>query len=221
MNLSQAVSNYLSTQFGRLNEIYKWNFKLDGFPDASYVQVGNSGYERSRHLRNHIFNVIKSIPANSHDYQVWYVRNWGGIKSNKLETLRCYTDAGDCKLLALQAKGVATWSKMLSLRNPNLYAIYDARVAVSLNSIQKKYNVDNPVLFPQLSSRNTTFVMPTQDAIKKSNFFPSVDKMNFYKNYLDLLHQSVANQKGYDIQDAEMVLFAAAEELSSVWSPSS
>jgi hypothetical protein len=217
MNSVKVISDYISTQFDRLNDIYKWNFNLNHFPDKDYVQVGANPYQRSRHLREMIHNNILKKSPNSNEFQIWYVKNWGGVKTNKAETLHFYIDSQYEALLALHSKGIATWSKILSVRNPNQYAIYDARVAVSLNSIQKKFNVNESILFPQLISRNSSFVLPTQAAIKNSSFFKVDNVKNFYEIYLNILHDSVLKHDKYDIQDAEMVLFSNAEELSNVW----
>ena len=217
MDSLKLISDYISTQFNRLNDIYKWNFNLNNFPDKAYVQVGANPYQRSRHLREMIHNNIVENSPSSNEFQIWYVKNWGGVKTNKAETLQFYIDSKYEELLDLHSKGIATWSKVLSVRNPNQYAIYDARVAVSLNSIQKKFNVNESILFPQLISRNSSFVLPTQAAIKKSSFFKSHNLKDFYEIYLNILRNSVSKHEKYDIQDAEMVLFSNAEELSSVW----
>jgi hypothetical protein len=217
MNSVNVISDYISTQFERLNDIYKWNFNLNHFPDKNYVQVGANPYKRSRHLREMIHNNIIKKSPNSNEFQIWYVKNWGGVKTNKAETLQYYIDSQYEELLTLHSKGIATWSKVLSVRNPSQYAIYDARVAVSLNSIQKKFNVNESILFPQLISRNSSFVLPTQAAIKKSSFFKFENIKEFYEIYLNILHNSISKHEKYDIQDAEMVLFSNAEELSYVW----
>jgi hypothetical protein len=217
MNSVKVISDYISTQFDRLNDIYKWNFNLNHFPDKDYVQVGANPYQRSRHLREMIHNNIVKKSPSSNEFQIWYVKNWGGVKTNKAETLQYYIDSQYEELLTLHSKGIASWSKVLSVRNPNQYAIYDARVAVSLNSIQKKFNVNESFLFPQLVSRNSSFVLPTQAAIKKSSFFKFDKVKDFYEIYLNILHNSVSKHEKYDLQDAEMVLFSNAEELSNVW----
>lgn len=128
-----------------------------------------------------------------------------------------YINANVDQLISLGSKGIATWSKILSIRNPSKYAIYDARVAVSLNSIQKIYDVESPILFPQLASRNKSFVLQTQQIINNSRFFKNKCNTNFYLEYLDILSYATSKTNGFDIQDAEMVLFLNAEELSTTW----
>lgn len=217
MQLQDAIRDYLATQLCKISDLYNWNFTLTGFPDNNYEQTGLNAYEKSRNLRSMINNEINNRSPISNDLQIWYVKNWGGVKSNKNETMLTYMNANVDQLISLGSKGIATWSKILSIRNPSEYAIYDARVAVSLNSIQKIYDVESPILFPQLASRNKSFVLPTQQIINNSRFFKNKCDMNFYLKYLDILSYATSKTNGFDIQDAEMVLFSNAEELSTTW----
>jgi hypothetical protein len=217
MNSSDAIIDYITNQLNQLGDIYSWNFNLNDFPSEDYIQCGSNPYERSRNLRNMIHNEIINNSPLSESYQIWYVKNWGGVKTNKLKTLQYYLNSNTDELISLGSKGIATWSKILSVRNPICYAIYDARVAISLNSIQKLYLTQESILFPQLVSRNTSFVIPTQRLINQSEFFTKKTPSDFYRTYLDILSKSVSNNKNYDIQDAEMVLFSNAEKLSSAW----
>jgi hypothetical protein len=217
INISQALSDYLSNSYHLLGEIYQWDFNLKDFPDNSYVKVGDNDYQKSRHLRNFIHQQIEDKSIQSSQFEKWYVHNWGGVKTNKQETLQNYINSSSSELINNNIKGIATWSKILAVRNPSQFTIYDARVALSLNSIQKKFDVIDPVEFPHLPSRNKTFVIPAQVKIKKSGFFCNKKSINFYKFYIDLLQTTVKNQKLYDIQDAEMILFANAKNLSGVW----
>ena len=217
MDLFEAINEYISSRLSSLPEIYNWDFKLNAFPDPEYTKIGLNNYEQSRNLRNFIFNEIKNKSHNNDDFQIWYVTRWGGVRGNKPETLTRYTSSSIEELLALGEKGIASWSKMLSLRNPLKYPIYDARVAISLNSIQKKFNVSNPMFFPQLTSRNKKFVNKTQLKIKNSGFFIERSDPNFYLNYISILEQVAKRNVGFDIQDAEMILFATAPTLSAIW----
>ena len=219
MKLFEAVSKYLKDQFSRLPEIYPWGFNLENFPNRVYHKSGVNKYEQSRHLRDHIYNAIQKNSNLSEELQKWYVRDFGGVRGNSDETLNRYITSDYQELLDLGTRGVASWSKILSVRNPKEYAIYDARVALSLNSIQKIYSISDRILFPQLPSRNTTFVLPTQEIIRQSDFFKTKNNKNYYSKYLEMLQFSVCNQQYFDIQDAEMILFSNAEELSRVWRP--
>jgi hypothetical protein len=217
MDLNQALRHFLYDRIENLSQTYDWSFSMSGFPDSNYYASGESNYHKSRNLRNFIFERISEGSALSKGLQIWYVKNWGGVKRNSPETLEGYIKSSPEELFCLGTKGVATWSKILSVRNPSKFAIYDARVALSINSLQKKYKVDDPVLFPQLSSQNRTFVQPTQRRILSSRYFSNSIQENFYSEYISLLTRTVSTMKGFDIQDAEMVLFSCAEELSRIW----
>lgn len=217
MQPEDAIFHYISENLSSLSADYKWKFDLKNFPDISYRQSGPDAYRKSRDLRWEIHRRITTEATRSTALQIWYVQEWGGVKANKLETLEGYIRSSDEALINLRFKGIATWSKILSVRDPSRYAIYDSRVAIALNSIQKKYEVKGSFLFPQLASRNVKFVLPTQRKIKNSTFFVNKDNSRFYKVYLEILQKVATNQDAYDLQDAEMVLFANAEKLSKVW----
>ena len=217
MKLQAALATYIGDNLDKLNETYNWKINMDGFPDPEYVPVGASKYEQNRNLREHINERIKNKTDKSALFQAWYVLNWGGVKGNKKETLEKYIQSQNSELISLNGKGIASWSKILSVRDPKAYAIYDARVAISLNSIQKYSNVSEPILFPLLISRNNSFVVPTQKLIRQSDFFSEKAPVHFYSMYLEILRASVKEKSQFDIQDAEMVLFSNAGDLSKVW----
>ena len=65
-----------------------------------------------------------------------------------------YSKLSASQLIKNGKKGIASWSKAIVVHDPNEYAIFDARVAISLNCIQKLYGLNYAVLFPVLPSRN-------------------------------------------------------------------
>ena len=217
MRFDEALSLYFRSALPVLRATYNWDFKLKNLPDKTYLPSGDSSYSRSRDVRDYIHSAISSGSQFSRDLQIWYVRDWGRVRRNKQETLEFYIESPEEELFSLGARGVASWSKILSVRNPSRYAIFDARVSIALNSLQYKFEVEDPVLFPQLPSQNKSFVAGAQAAIKKSKFF-SLDAGNsFYQHYLEILKECVRCDKSMDIQDAEMVLFSNAPDLSKVW----
>ena len=56
----------------------------------------------------------------------WTVKEWGGIKGNKDETIESYL----LPMTEYPLKGVASYSKILSVIDPKSFAIYDARVGL-------------------------------------------------------------------------------------------
>ena len=103
---------------------------------------------------------------------------------------------------------------MLAVQDPDRHPIYDARVAVALNSLILVGRDDTaPCLFPSLPSRNT--------AIKRFNAWlrPSRDRATIgrsevYTQYCRLV-QAVGSETGLQADGGEMILFAHAEALAS------
>jgi|ERR1700683_5034105 len=87
-------------------------------------------------LRRVLSEIWKNEPTRRPEIAAWYVRDWGGIKSNRKETIDKYVCLSEADLTALNMQGVATWSKILVVQNPDTYAIFDARVSAALNALQ-------------------------------------------------------------------------------------
>lgn len=135
----------------------------------------------------------------------------------------------DEKLLELGISGVASYSKVLAIRDPKAYAIYDARVAVSLNAIQLIAGCSEGWIFPFLPGRNKV----TGDTVHKRGFsqccrfkpkavlerhpdWERVPRHSAYVRYLDLLKILRHEAQDMSIQEMEMALFADAEALVGV-----
>jgi hypothetical protein len=213
--VSRVISKYMEEHFASLSSTYQWDFDNEKFPVDGYSALGSNSYEKSRHLREYLNGLICQQHPLQIESQKWYVQHWGRVRGNKDETLNSYIASTYDDLIKLGTKGVATWSKILCVRDPKKYAIYDARVSIALNSIQKKSEIFSPMLFPLLPTQNRKFVGQSAKLIIESGFF-KLKSSNFYSDYLKILHQ-VAVNKPWDIQDVEMALFSGAENLSNVW----
>lgn len=78
----------------------------------------------------------------------------GGVKNNSQETLKSYVNEIEGKSPSTPIKGIASYSKIFAMTNLNKYAIYDARVAVSLNVIQWNAELKGGVAFNYIPGRN-------------------------------------------------------------------
>ena len=217
MNFQKTLNAYLLENVNQITLNYQWNFSTKNFP-ISYTKKSTNHYRNSLDLREFIHKEIKSKSQISDDLQTWYVKDWGGVKTNRKSTFDEYLESPSEDLIKRGDKGIASWSKMLSVRDPTIFAIYDARVAISLNTISLLNSSESNLFFPQLSSRNKKIVA-AQAVVKKlaSSKMLNVDK-EFYRNYLSFLRQAVSEcGNKFDIQTAEMVLFANAEDLSMQW----
>ena len=125
-----------------------------------------------------------------------------------------YSKLSATQLIKNGKKGIASWSKAIVVHNPDEYAIFDARVAISLNCIQKLYGLKDAVLFPILPSRNKIVAIGNK-LIKdtaKSESWEKANEENFYTQYLKILNY-VAIELSTNISTIEMLLFAKAEEI--------
>ena len=152
----------------------------------------------------------------------WIVRDWGGVKRNSTKRFEEYFKKGENNNPDLPLKGVASYSKVLSISNITDYAIYDARVAASLAAIQIIYPSCKPVFFPFIRGRNKTVSDQDNPNSFVSRFYAKEldkqwinpeDRNDTYSLYLALLRSILKHFPEYKIYHLEMMLFAMAETL--------
>jgi hypothetical protein len=218
LSFQEALNFYLLSNFQEIDKNYKWDFSVKSLV-MQFTKNPGQYYLNSKCLRKIINEKIISNPELAAELQVWYVKEWGGVKSNKIETLFEYIQLAPNILIGRGERGIASWSKMLSIRDPENYAIYDARVAMSLNTISLIKATKSDVFFPQLSSRNKKIIVAQHRVADCARINGIERKENFYQYYLNCLRRAVIECNGkFDIQTAEMILFADAEKLSGLWS---
>lgn len=149
----------------------------------------------------------------------WVIADWGGIKGNRDATIERFVDAICEGQYPSEIKGVASYSKILSFIDPNRFAIYDARVAISLNAIQLLRGERNGTAFTYLPGRNTKLqefrsLPSTQRRALLQvgwNAVKANDCYTFYLNTLKRVNSELGMGKLYEL---EMSLFADAEKLA-------
>jgi len=214
--LIKIITEYSKTHLDKNNDWYNWKeINENKLPLGIILPKGNQ-YAKNLVLKNELHKKWKesSNPEDKFILIKYYIATWGGIHTNSSESMNEYTTIPATELIKKGKKGIASWSKAIVVHNPNEYAIFDARVAISLNCIQKLYEINEKILFPVLSSRNKTVALGNK-LIKKTAKIESWKKAyeeNFYKQYLRIL-KSVAVKLETDISTIEMLLFAKAEEL--------
>ena len=217
MKFQESLNKYLLENYNNIRHSYNWPFSTKNFP-LDYSNDSSNSYQNSLDLRKFIHNEIKKNSKMAGALQVWYVRDWGGVRTNKQLTLDKYIGTSSDNLIGRGEKGIASWSKMLSVRDPKKYVIYDARVAMSLNTISLAKSDGSTLFFPQLSSRNNNIRNAQALIEKKAKSEHRAVSQYFYSEYLNLLNEAVSHcGNNFDIQTAEMVLFANAENLASYW----
>ena len=114
-----------------------------------------------------------------------------------------------------QLGGVASYSKILAFIEPDKYAIYDARVAASLNGIQLLRNVTNGVIWNNLPGRNSAIAkfkasLGGSTALRRMGW-TRIERAACYSAYNSVLGQVLSCFPDYRLFHLEMSLFANAE----------
>jgi hypothetical protein len=212
VNLETVLANYFVANRPTLDDVYRWNIP-DDVPFGSFNRGTDSSAQANARLKRFLAEVWKKEPAQRMDIATWYVSVWGGIRANKIGTIERYVCLSEEQLAASDLQGVATWSKILTVRNPNYYPIYDARVAASLNALQLVSAIKEPILFPQVPSRNSKIAHFHKLISRRFPEAIRVPRSRAYEDYVSLVG-AVARKSGLASPDeVEMILFANAEKL--------
>lgn len=213
--LIATVADYVRNQRPHLSKAYGWPVPAI-VPFGEFERGKDALHEANIRLRRHLAEIWRSTPSSRLEIARWYVAVWGGVKRNADETLQRYVSAAPDLLAVSGTAGVASWSKVLAVSDPERFAIFDARVSAALNALQLKRGGQH-ILFPRLRSQNGGIVdfnawlgrLRTTDATRP----PSTA---VYATYLALVHAAARIVgDGCTPELVEMVLFANAETLAS------
>lgn len=214
IKLIQLISAFYKKRQKELKVKYDWEIKEDFLPFSSSKYKGNSILEKNIELKRFLNSKYKTADKKLRlEITKYYISDWGHVHTNKTSTLKIYAHEESEAIISLGKRGVASWSKALTARDSKKFAIFDARVSVSLNVIIfQEYGVSG-CFFPLLPSRNkriVSFQKSLKGKINRNGYFSSEI---FYKFYLTLI-QSVADKCNVTISEIEMCLFAYAEEIA-------
>ena len=148
MTLREAIVAHGRANLTEANDWYRWPVNPSFLP-AGIVLPGGNAYAQNVALKLQLSNAYST--ADDHVKQEitdYYIAKWGGIRRNTEENIRIYALDTPASLIARGSRGIASWSKALCIRCPNEYAIYDARVALSLNCLQIIGPVNTPDEIP-------------------------------------------------------------------------
>lgn len=193
-------------------------------PSGVSLPVGNQ-YTKNVALKLQLNQLWTAADRNQRfDLAKYYVSTWGGVRGNKDSTLMKYVLETPTSMIGDGIKGIASWSKVLCIRNPRKYAIFDARVSTALNCSQIIGGVRNGELFPLLAGQNQT-IKGANAKIKahaQAHGWSDIDRSKCYKIYLDLINNVARTCKLKDTQiyTIEMLLFSYAEILVAKAFPS-
>jgi hypothetical protein len=183
---------------------------------------------RQVHLRENIKRYLVSPADQANHSQIglfkWIVRDWGNIKSDRgndekfenwVKALNAFKKREIDNFIRLQGTdGIASWSKIISFANYNYYAIYDARVAASLNIILSYLGINNYRFYlpPSQNSALAPSLVLLNIEIERLNI--PADSLLTYDDYLTLLKAMPAPAGPQKLLKLEMFLFAIAPELA-------
>ena len=216
MNLSEALSKFSEVHLDTHNNWYNWRkINHSKLPKCIILNEDDNQYHQNISLKEQLSK--KYAVADSRDkitFTRYYISTWGGIHTNRDETIKCYALSSSEHLISLGTKGIASWSKALCMRDHEKYPIYDARVAFSLNLLQIAFKVKDPVLYPLLPSRNSSakkWKSLICSYLLKANWRKATPS-GFYEDYINLLKVS-SKELGCCITSLEMLLFSQPQNL--------
>jgi hypothetical protein len=163
-----ALSDYIANHLRAMSP-YVWKVRdrawmalRTGFDYEKYANdLPQQNIELKRHLAGHW---AKSSLDEKIRIATWIVRDWGGNDRNSEMTILGYLNQADAERPASPFFGIASYSKILGIKDPDRYAVFDARVAASLNAIQLLLYRDRKLQSPNLVA---FFVPPGQNAMVK------------------------------------------------------
>lgn len=213
-----AILRHVRRTIHELPKLYGWDFDETTVPLGIRLSAFKTLAEKNLALKATLNAAWHR--GSVHERKVisdWYIKEWGGVRTNAPETLLLYATANEEEILARGATGIASWSKALTIRDPIRFATFDARTSISLNVVQLLGGTTNPLIFPSLPSRNSR-VPEAQKAVKRAqreSGYKSVGPAAVYTVYNNLL-ADIAAALGDSVtnQMVEMLLFAQADQLS-------
>ncbi len=138
VQLRHAITEYAKQFIDETNDWYSWRtINEDILPEGVVLPEGNQ-YSKNIALKSQLNQKWQASSSDEEraDLTKYYISDWGGIKTNGSASLAEYLTKSAEELILKGKKGIASWSKAIVLHDQNKYAIFDARVAISLNCIR-------------------------------------------------------------------------------------
>lgn len=221
MTLAKALERLAKQYLTSENSWYSWRpIALKTLPVGIRLPEGNQFRKNVALKRRLSTRWQEADESERYTLANFYVSEWGGIRNNSEDTLRFYCSARPKDLINAGTHGISSWSKVLCIRNPRSYAIYDARVAVALNALQITSGVKRPRIYPLLKGQNDLINQAAHYVSQKTqrHGWQELAALEFYRRYLALLDcaaRSVKLSKNRRMT-LEMLLFARAEDLAKL-----
>jgi hypothetical protein len=218
--LQETLRCFSNHRVLRLNDIYHWDEPDSKLPPSIRFnpRFDVSSAEWNIQLKSALHNAFRDAnETNRRLIAEWVVKEWGGVKKNKPGTLATYVAMTRAKCPKTPWKGVASYSKIMAVFDPKQYAIFDARVASSLNAIQMLDDKKLKVRFPIPSGQNIA-IKRFAKMVSQAGSVHEIGKEQAYREYLVLI-TAVSGVLKCDLYKIEMLLFGLATRLARRFAP--
>ncbi len=195
---------------------------LIGVAETNNLYGITNSAQQNIHLRSLLLDKLKDPAESVRNAAIqWIVSDWGGIisESDKHKSwgkeLKTYSEMEVAAFIEkYYSDRVASWSKVLAFADYENHAIYDARVAMSLNVILDKVGYKDR--FYMFSTRIDKFgeIFSHMKQYVGNQYVGRQPFYMGYNEYILLLKSMVAEGFTKDILDIEMRLFASAGALA-------
>jgi len=213
--LENSIKIKIKSKNNWIDSQYSWSINQNKLPCNIKLNNNLSNYFQNIELKRKLTSLYKiSSKGNRKTLQSYYVSTWGGIHSNSDKTINFYVNSEYNMLKLLGKKGVASWSKILVVRNCRKYANFDARVSACLNALINNECKNPKYFFPILPSRNKNITKFNQKLKKSihSSSYSYFSANDFYEIYINTI-KKIAYEFAIEIFEVEMFLFANAEKI--------
>ncbi len=195
---------------------------LIGAEKTTTLYLMDDSAERNIHLRTLLTKPLKSKNPDVRLAAIrWIVYSWGGVRGVRgkeeawVGELKNYQPSVVEEFIKEKGKDrIASWSKVLGFADSNSYAIYDARVAMSLNAILDDIGHTHRFYMPPPSAKDLPKYFTHMKAHIKQVFAGKRQMYYHYIEYMELLNYVVEKGLAKNVLDAEMRLFASSDTLS-------
>ncbi|HRE19626.1 MAG TPA: hypothetical protein PKW21_01140 [Rhabdaerophilum sp.] len=210
--LNTLIVDFSRQEIPRLDEAYHWP-RPEELPICNFIPQFESDASACLRLRHALHKQWVTSASERRQLERWYVAEWGRIRANRPETLALYSEMTNQCLIERGMQGIASWSKILAIRNPEKYQIYDARVAASLNALQIIGTGTCAEHFPNVPSRNKVIVEFQRKLAPILRHSQTEATRNPYRRYLAIIAYPATECANHSAERVEMALFANAEHL--------
>ncbi len=155
-----SIVSYLQGHRAKLEDLYTWKTDHAAFKElqlgsaTAYLATGGKPVSllTNLHLRALVTNAMKDADQSRYkDLAEWIVKKWGGIYAGELAIP--FGKIEEVSRKPLYAR-IASVSKILAFWKPDAFAIYDSRVAYTLNWILLSQKAGSK-FFPVPEGRNS------------------------------------------------------------------